>query len=46
MDKFFTGLVAAPRAEVKTGLAAYLAALKQQNLLSIIGKVLGPVPKR
>ena len=35
-DNSSTGLVAAARAGVKTGLVVYLARLEQQNLLSII----------
>ena len=32
MDNFSTGLLASARACVKTGLAVYLARVKQQNL--------------
>ena len=46
MDNFSTGLVTAARADVKTGLAVYLAELEQQNLCFVIGQFLGPVTKR
>ena len=46
MDNSSTGLVTAARAGVKTGLAVYLDALKQQNMMSIIGQFLEPVTKR
>ena len=40
-----TQLVTAARANVKTGLAVYLAGLVQQNLLSTIGQFLEPITK-
>ena len=41
-----TGLVAAARAGVKTGLTVCLAELEQQNMLIAIDQFLGPVTKR
>ena len=46
IDNLTTGLLAAARADVKTGLAVYLAELQQQNLCIAIGQFLGPVTKR
>ena len=41
MENFCTGLVTAARAGVKSGLAAYLAELEQQNMFIAIGQFLG-----
>ena len=41
-----TELVTLARVRAKTGLAVYLDALEQQNLLSTIGQFFGLVTKR
>ena len=46
MNNSSTGLVTAARTAVKTGLAVYLAVLKQKNLLGSIGQFSGLVTKR